>query len=558
MYKNGRFKHQPVLGELEFKTPEEIDHLDPRLLLAEIHRLKLVYAEGMARKDQEHAREMAELKQTSADTIEELKQEHAREMARKDQEHAEKDQVRVREIEEYKEYVAKLERSITKLKQKVKDVRKFERKKAKAEIAKLKRTIKKMTKKMKKLEQADAYHDSGNTPLSRNSITSKRVQEAIRQNRNPTGRKQGGQAGHKPNTNNPKPDRTETVSMCKCPKCGEEKLNKKGTVTRIITTQKPRPTPVVVEYAIGVYDCPICGATDLSADHPEIPKNGNYSKGVQLDVVDNHLDRLPARKNADRIKSNGVLMSAATVVNILVAIGMDLIEPKQKILDAIRRSNLLHVDESTVKLSGKTMWIWLFHDPKTGLSLYVIRPSRGRNVLEEILGKDWKGWIVCDGWYAYKIYRIQRCWAHLLNEMRVLSFKNRDYELAAQAYEELLAIYDRAKTRVKKSKRKDLHSEVTKWLQDLISRHKGDPVLGKFMEKLERALPDAFHFVLDPRIPPTNNTAERELREFSVQKKIRGSFRSEKSMEAFTNMFTCVTSWKNQGLDYREQLSKYI
>ena len=49
------------------------------------------------------------------------------------------------------------------------------------------------------------------------------------------------------------------------------------------------------------------------------------------------------------------------------------------------------------------------------------------------------------------------------------------------------------------------------------------------MAKLERALPDLFVFVLDPRIPPTNNAAERGLREVVVHRKMCGALRSEKT-----------------------------
>ena len=42
----------------------------------------------------------------------------------------------------------------------------------------------------------------------------------------------------------------------------------------------------------------------------------------------------------------------------------------------------------------------------TGMTAYTIRDSRGRMVLEEILGK-WAGMIVCDGWVTYGAYHIQ-------------------------------------------------------------------------------------------------------------------------------------------------------
>ena len=55
-------------------------------------------------------------------------------------------------------------------------------------------------------------------------------------------------------------------------------------------------------------------------------------------------------------------------------------------------------------------------------------------------------------------------------------------------------------------------------------------ILEKFMIKLRNAGSDLFRFVLDPTIPPTNNAAERGLREIVVHRKIRGSIRAEETM----------------------------
>ena len=78
------------------------------------------------------------------------------------------------------------------------------------------------------------------------------------------------------------------------------------------------------------------------------------------------------------------------------------------------------------------------------------------------------------------------------------------------------------------------------------------------MGKLDRAAGDLFEFVLDPRIPPTNNIAEHGLREIVVHRKIRGTIRAAESMEWMGYLFTCVTTWEAQGKDYRKELVKYV
>ena len=92
----------------------------------------------------------------------------------------------------------------------------------------------------------------------------------------------------------------------------------------------------------------------------------------------------------------------------------------------------------------------------------------------------------------------------------------------------------------------------------LIRKYADDPVIGDFIAKLGRALPDMFRFVLDPRIPPTNNFAEQSLREPVIVKRIRGCIRSEKSLKRTADLLTCVTTWKHRGMDPLEEIRKLI
>ena len=78
------------------------------------------------------------------------------------------------------------------------------------------------------------------------------------------------------------------------------------------------------------------------------------------------------------------------------------------------------------------------------------------------------------------------------------------------------------------------------------------------MTKLENALPDLFTFVLNPTAPPTNNPAERGLREIVVHRKVRGQMKSDNTPEVMGNIFTCFTTWKARGTDHLAEMVKYL
>ena len=83
----------------------------------------------------------------------------------------------------------------------------------------------------------------------------------------------------------------------------------------------------------------------------------------------------------------------------------------------IRAALRLHVDETSFSVLGQKWWVWIFRSNTD--KLIVIRHSRGNNVLEEILEKDYNGVVHCDCWRAYDYLTnaaLQRCWAHLLRK----------------------------------------------------------------------------------------------------------------------------------------------
>ncbi len=252
-------------------------------------------------------------------------------------------------------------------------------------------------------------------------------------------------------------------------------------------------------------------------------------------------------------------MSAGTVHNIVKRAGMALTGPAQTVLSALLACDILNLDETSFSLNGKLVWAWIIADPITGMTAYIIRDSGGRKVLEEVLGK-WAGTIVCDGWQAYWAYRIQRCRAHILREMHDVCAKNPDGWNAAHVTRMIERIFRDAvaasETCTTPGARKAARRRLIRRTRYIARQYAGDPAVGKFMGRLDRAAGDLFEFVAGPLIPPTNNIAERGLREIVVHRKIRGAIRAAETMERMGCLFTCVTTWEAQGKGCREELAK--
>ena len=84
-----------------------------------------------------------------------------------------------------------------------------------------------------------------------------------------------------------------------------------------------------------------------------------------------------------------------------------LIPPANVLIQYMQWARILHVDETSISLNGKLVWVWTFFEPKSGKVLFVIRKSRGQDVPREIPGDNWSGTLIADGWRAYARYVVQ-------------------------------------------------------------------------------------------------------------------------------------------------------
>ena len=159
----------------------------------------------------------------------------------------------------------------------------------------------------------------------------------------------------------------------------------------------------------------------------------------------------------------------------------------------------------------------------------------------------------CDGWKSYpkKVKRIQRCWAHLLREAKYLA--EQEEGQARLLYQELCELFAKLKQLriaiLTKQKRENHHDLLIAKMLRLVDRSKAYTALRKFAVKIENGLENWFTCVLYPEIEPTNNRAERALREVVVQRKITGTLRNERGTHMMEVLMTCLQTWKLQGLN---------
>lgn len=369
--------------------------------------------------------------------------------------------------------------------------------------------------------------------------------------------KPGQKVGHKGLTRpSAEPDRQVRVTRDLCPDCGA-KLGNPFRVESKIVEEIPEPQPsIVTEYKICHYICPCC-KSEVVAEDSSCPKEGIFGNNTIAQVaLLKYGDRLPHRKIQDTLKRIYRLVISPATIFDLTRRAADAVQSEyEAILSRIRNAPVLYIDETSIDVQGKTHWIWVFTTPTD--AFFVIRKSRGMKVLVEVLTRRFKGTIVCDGWKSYSAFtnRIQRCWAHLLRESKDLA------EMVPEAvplHEALRSIYDQLTDALKNDPPPDvrrvlLNSAKAK-LNQLVKGGYANLKVKSFIGKIRNGIEYWFTFVIQPSVEPTNNRAERALRENVVLRKIIGTLRNSKGISIHERLMTVLATWSLQELDSLKML----
>lgn len=270
--------------------------------------------------------------------------------------------------------------------------------------------------------------------------------------------------------------------------------------------------------------------------------------------------RLPFEKISKQLENQfGLSMTAASAFEVTRRVCEYLRPEYDTVVEQIRASKIVYVDETGEKVDGKRHWLWVF-TTKTH-TLFVISKSRGKNVLEQVLGKDFDGHVGCDGWKSYSNFtdRLQRCWAHLLREAEWLSEHYKEakslYLALKRLYAELIACLASDPPPLK---RKMLKATAKRRLRYWLGKDYESKEANRFVQKVRNGFDHWFTFVTVPGLESTNNRAERALKEPVVQRKIIGAFRNAKGTGIYGTMMTLLATWKQQGLNPYDAMAQSL
>jgi transposase len=220
------------------------------------------------------------------------------------------------------------------------------------------------------------------------------------------------------------------------------------------------------------------------------------------------------------------------------------------ILARLRRARVICSDETAVRVDGRTCWNWVFRNEQ--VVIHVIRPTRGRAVVAEVLGDYRPAVWVSDLFGAQRGHADawQICLAHQLRDLRY-AIEAGDTVFAPRLKALLLraVLLARRRLELKASTRHEYRRRLERDLDAVLALRPGNRH-GQRLRKRYLAVRDGlFTFLEHPEAPPDNNGSERDLRPMVTYRKVTGGFRSAWGPQLCAAVRSVVGTAARRGVD---------
>ena len=302
---------------------------------------------------------------------------------------------------------------------------------------------------------------------------------------------------------------------------------------------------------------------------------GSALKGLMVYLSDYQL--LPSARTIELLNDMlGCSISEGTLYNARQRCFEELEPAQSQIIEAITASEVVHFDETGVRVKGKLFWLHVASSEL--LTYYFIHDKRGQIAMDEMnILPNFKGTGVHDGLKSYALYDCLHalCNAHHLRELIFISER-----YGHPWADEMIKLLVEIKTQVDEAKSQGLLSldptvlnafevRYDDILKDGFSanptppsdapKSRGRPKQSppkNLLDRLKIQQSEVLRFMHDFKVPFDNNQAERDLRMMKLKQKISGGFRSLLGGQFFCRTRGYISTLKKQRQNVLAQLTR--
>jgi len=412
-------------------------------------------------------------------------------------------------------------------------------------------------------ELAAARKNSGNSSKPPSSDIAKPARAAGDKSRDrKRKRKRGGQPGHPRHERPPfapeEIDQAWDYSLCSCPDCGG-KLSPTDEPPRVVQQVEIVAQPIQVSEHRGLPGfCAHCQKTHYAPLPEEVRRAGLIGPRLTAVVAflkgGCHCSFTTIRKFLRDVV--GVTISRGQLRKLCAKVADSLEPAYQQLLALLPAQDRLNVDETGLKEYSQRLWTWCFRAPL--FTLFKIDPSRGSDVLLEVLGREFHGVLGCDYFSAYRKYmgecsvQLQFCLAHLLRDVRFLT---QHPDARTRTYGERVLKHLRELFEVIHNRDEYAPADFQIALENAGDELSAQAVYRVPAAKEARNLAKRFRkhgeaylrFITTPGIEPTNNLAEQAIRFVVIDRQITQGPKGEGGRCWLERIWTTMATCAQQG-----------
>lgn len=225
----------------------------------------------------------------------------------------------------------------------------------------------------------------------------------------------------------------------------------------------------------------------------------------------------------------------------------------------VRGSPVVSPDETSWKVGGQLWWLWVFATART--VVYAIQAGRGFAEAAAVLGADYDGVLVRDGWAPYRQFvqaGHQTCLAHLIRRCHEIADAHpraawpREVQAVLQ---DALAVRDRlAAAEISAQGAAVARGRLVTRLAALLATPSTLDDGRRLAAHLTAELPALFGFLFDADIDATNWRAEQALRPAVVNRKVSGGNRSPRGAATQEILTSVIQTARRRDLEPRDVL----
>lgn len=395
--------------------------------------------------------------------------------------------------------------------------------------------------------------DSSNSSMPPSSdITKAKRTNSLRK---PSGKKPGGQPGHKGTTLKmvENPDVTENHYPVVCENCGNGLSETPADFSgRRQIIDLPVIRQIITEHRVYSKKCQ-CGHCTKSSYPDWVKSPISYGASIQsLVAYLNTRQYLPVERMHEFLKEIlNVGLSEGGICYLLNNMSKKAKSEYQRIKTAVIGSKVIGADETGANVNGENHWYWTFQNPE--YTYIGVNRNRGYKAIMEVFGDNFdKATLVTDCWSSYfktKAMNHQLCTAHLQRELIGLTQKYPHQTWTIKFNDLLLRAINLAKEHVQipQNKINEIFADFEKLL-NINSNPKYKEII-PFHKRMIKYKEYLFNFLSDSTIPPDNNASERAIRNVKVKQKVSGFFKSYKGAENYAILRSCIDTALKQGIN---------